>query len=279
MDTNRRIKLAFSSNAYKKTSLEAAIDSVASLGYEGVEIMADVPHAYPRDMPGARVAAVKEQIGRHGMAVSNVNAFTLFALGDTYHPTWIEDDLELRAQRVMHTMRCIEMTAALGGKTISLQPGGPIGALTVGEALDRYEAGLRACLPLAQRLGIILMVEPEPGLVIQHSWECVEFLKRFNHPNLRMNCDLGHFYCVEEDPATVVRECAEWISHIHLEDIKENRVHQHRVPGEGAMDWAGIFAAIRGIGYEGWATVELYPYESTAEEAARRAMEYLRQFI
>ena len=49
------------------------------------------------------------------------------------------------------------------------------------------------------------MVEPEPGLLIQHSHECIEFLTRVNHPNLKMNCDLGHFYCVDEDPAHVLR--------------------------------------------------------------------------
>jgi sugar phosphate isomerase/epimerase len=151
--------------------------------------------------------------------------------------------------------------------------------LTRDEALRRYEAGLRECLPLAAEMDVVLMVEPEPGLVIQHSWECIEFLQRLNHPNLKMNCDLGHFYCVEEDPAKVVSDCAKWIQHIHLEDIKENRVHQHRVPGEGAMNWPEIFAAIRQIKYEGWVTVELYPYESTAEDAGRKAIEYLRKFL
>ena len=273
------MKIAYSTNAYKKTTLELAIDSIAALGYSGVEIMADVPHAYPQSMPPERVEAVRSQMQRLGVELSNVNAFTFFAQGDTYHPTWIEDDLERRARRVMHTMRCIEMAAALGARTISLQPGGPVGGLTVAEALDRYEAGLRECLPLAQRLGITLMVEPEPGLVIQHSWDCVEFLQRLNHPNLRMNCDLGHFYCVEEDPAKVVQNCAAWIAHIHVEDIKENRVHQHRVPGEGAMNWPEISGAIRQIGYEGWLTVELYPYESTAETAGRKALQFLRAFM
>ena len=123
------------------------------------------------------------------------------------------------------------------------------------------------------------MIEPEPGLVIQHSQECVEFLERLNHPYLKMNCDLGHFYCVQEDPASVVRQCAGHIAHIHLEDIKENRVHQHRIPGEGAMDWKEIFAAIRSINYTGWITVELYPYETTAEQAAQRGFDYLRKYL
>ena len=274
------MKLAFSTNAYKKSSLEDAIESIAAIGYRGAEIMADVPHAYPPDMPGERVAAVRELVERLGLQISNVNAFTLFALGDTYHPTWIEDDAQLVAQRIEHTRNVIHMTAALGGKTISLQPGGPLGgSLTRQAALARYEAGLRQCLPLAEKLGVLLMVEPEPGLLIQHSGECIDFLKRVNHPWLKMNCDLGHFYCVEEDPAKVVRDCAPWIAHVHLEDIKENRVHQHRIPGEGAMDWPAIFASLRAIDYRGWITVELYPYETTAQYAARKAWHYLQPYV
>jgi sugar phosphate isomerase/epimerase len=269
------MNLAFSTNAYKQTSLEAAIDSIASLGYTGVEIMADVPHAYPPDVPPARVDAVRGQLARHGLAVSNVNAFTLFAQGDTYHPTWIEDDLRLVARRIEHTKNAIRLTAALGGKTISLQPGGPQGSTPRDVALRRYEAGLLECLPLAQQLGITLMVEPEPGLLIQHSHECVEFLERVSHPHLKMNADLGHFYCVGEDPAAVLRACAPHIAHVHLEDIKENRVHQHHIPGHGAMDWPAIAAALRDIRYAGWLTVELYPYETTPEAAAREAKQYL----
>ncbi len=273
------MQFAFSSNAFKQTTLEAAIDVIAAIGYAGLEIMADVPHAYPPQMPTDRILTIKKQLTARGLAISNVNAFTLFAIGDTYHPTWIEDDEEKIAQRIEHTINVIRMTAALGGKTISLQPGGPQDHLTRAEALRRYREGLEAVLPLAKELGITLMIEPEPGLLIQYSHECVEFLREINHPNLRMNCDLGHFYCVEEDPATVVRQCAPYIAHIHLEDIREDRVHQHRVPGTGAMNFDEIFKAIRDIHYNGWVTVELYPYESTAEKVAREAYAFLKKYM
>jgi len=276
------MNLAFSTNAYKKTTLEAAIDSIAAIGYTGVELMADIPHAYPPDMPPDRIARIRTQLARHKLALSNVNAFTLFAQGDTYHPTWIENDPALIQQRITHTQNAIRMTAAINNNqpaTISLQPGGPLGSIPRDVALTRYEEGLRACLPLAQQLNITLMVEPEPGLLIQYSHECTDFLAHVNHPNLKMNCDLGHFYCVGEDPAAVLRTCAPHIAHIHLEDIPESRVHQHHIPGDGAMDWPAIFSAIRDIYYKGWITVELYPYETTAEQAAQKAFAYLQPFL
>src|SRR4051812_41287707 len=38
------IRLAFSTNAFKKNTLAEAIGEIARIGYGGVEIMADVPH-------------------------------------------------------------------------------------------------------------------------------------------------------------------------------------------------------------------------------------------
>ena len=66
---------------------------------------------------------------------------------------------------------------------------------------------------------------------------------------------------------------AKYIRHVHLEDIAATRVHQHIVPGEGAIDLAPVLGALREIGYEGWVTVELYPYISDPDTAARTARE------
>ncbi len=84
------MKLAFSTNAYKQETLVGAIEAIAGLGFAGVELMADVPHAYPRDMDGRRIGEVRKRLETLGVPISNVNAFTHFAAGDTYHPTRIE---------------------------------------------------------------------------------------------------------------------------------------------------------------------------------------------
>src|SRR4051812_29109016 len=119
------IRLAFSTNAFKKNSLEEAIDSIRSIGYSGVELMADLHHALPTRMTVEMRRETRKRIEGEGGAVSNVNAFTLFACGDTYRPTWIEDDLARRGVRVEHTKQAVELAAEMGCGTVSLQPGGP----------------------------------------------------------------------------------------------------------------------------------------------------------
>ena len=47
-------RLAFSSNAFKKNTLDEAIDAIADTGYAGVELMADLHHAYPPTMDEPR---------------------------------------------------------------------------------------------------------------------------------------------------------------------------------------------------------------------------------
>ena len=59
MPAPRQRRLAFSTNAFKKNSLEQAIDFIADIGYGGVELMADLHHAYPPIMTAQRTAQIK----------------------------------------------------------------------------------------------------------------------------------------------------------------------------------------------------------------------------
>jgi sugar phosphate isomerase/epimerase len=273
-------RLAFSTNAFKKNTLDEAIGVIGDIGYAGVELMADLHHAYPPAMDANRLAHTKEYLASRKLPVSNVNAFTLFACGDTYHPTWIEADPKKRQQRIDHTLNCIDLASAFGAKTISLQPGGPlIGRdLARDDAAELFAEGITQVLPRAKEKKLILAIEPEPGLFIESSGEYLEFKNRFfkHEPTVQMNCDLGHLFCVGEDPADVIRRVGDHIAHVHLEDIGKNRVHQHLTPGKGVIDFPEIFRALDDVHYDGWVTVELYPYETTAAGVAKAAWENLQ---
>src|SRR3972149_12027259 len=120
------MKFAFRSNAFRKYSLEETISIVSGAGFRGIEIMADVPHAWPPDLKpsdrGRDLRALKD----HQMEVSNINAFMMCAIQDFHHPSWIEKERGFRQLRIKHTIDCIYLAADLGAKTISTEPGGPI---------------------------------------------------------------------------------------------------------------------------------------------------------
>src|SRR5437899_9463696 len=81
------MKLAFSTNAFKKYSLQDSIKKISTIGYEGIEILADVPHAYPPMFGEEQVRSVRDALSECKIQVSNLNAFTLYAITDVYHPS------------------------------------------------------------------------------------------------------------------------------------------------------------------------------------------------
>ncbi len=127
------------------------------------------------------------------------------------------------------------------------------------------------CVELAETLGMPLLIEPEPDLLIERFDQYLEFVDRIDSPLVGLNFDVGHAYCVGEDPQDWVARDGPAHAHYHFEDIAATRVHEHLVPGRGAIDFAATLAAIKATGYDGWLTVELYPYLDDPDGAARDA--------
>jgi sugar phosphate isomerase/epimerase len=249
---------------------------LAELGYKGIEILADIPHAYPPDLKSKDVAKIRAALVSHGLAVSNLNAFMLHAIEDTYHPSWIEQDASKRVQRIDYTLQCIDLAAQLGIDILSTEPGGPLLGIEQQKGLNLFKEGLRAVHGKAKDKGIKILIEPEPGLLIENSVQVRSLFKDLDPEVFGLNFDIGHFFCVGEDPSACIREMKDIIYHFHLEDIAATREHHHLLPGKGAIDFSNVLEAIKDIEYDGFITVELYPYEDQPIEAARQALSYLQ---
>jgi sugar phosphate isomerase/epimerase len=274
------MRLAFSSNAYMNFPIEEAIGRIAAIGYEGIEVLSDVPHAWPAGLLPERKQAIRDCLARHGLAVSNVNGFMMNAVADPrqpyWHPSWIEPDPHYRAIRREHTKRALRLAKEIGAKNLQTEPGGPLAAGQSWEnAAAVFYEELMPCVDVAAEVEVGLLIEPEPGLMIERFDEFLRFVDRIDSPWVGLNFDIGHAYCVGEDPQHWVARMANQTRHYHFEDIAATRIHQHLVPGHGAIDFEATLAAIAATGYDGWITVELYPYIDDPDAAAREAFEYM----
>ena len=278
------MQLAFSTNAYMKYSFAEAARRLAAIGYIGVEIMADVPHAWPAGLLDEQKHAIRQALTDNNLAISNINAFMMNAISDPrqryWHPSWIEPDRHYRQIRIDHTMRSLTLARELGAPCITTEPGGPVGP---GEswlaALRLFVEMLKPVIAHAEKEGVQLLIEPEPGLLIEKADQFLELMQHIDSPAVGLNFDIGHFYCVGDDAAATVPRLARYIRHFHLEDIAATRVHHHLVPGEGAIDFAATLRAIRAIGYQGWITIELYPYVDDPDSAAGAARRRITEIM
>jgi sugar phosphate isomerase/epimerase len=278
------MRLAFSTNAYLHYSFPEAIHRLAALGYAGVEVMADVPHAWPAFLLEEQKQGIRDALAHNQLAISNVNAFMMNAINDPrqryWHPSWIEPDRHYRQIRIEHTKRALTLAREIGAPCITTEPGGPLepgGSWQ--QALKLFVEMVQPVAEHAEKEGVLLLIEPEPGLLIETADQFLELMKHVDSPAVGLNFDIGHAYCVGDDPATTIPRVASWIRHFHLEDIAATRVHQHLIPGTGAIDFPATLRAIRAIGYTGWLTIELYPYVEDPDEAARRAKEYVTEVM
>jgi sugar phosphate isomerase/epimerase len=266
----------YSTNAFVKFSLLESLERIAGLGFKGVEIMGDRPHLYPPDFGADKIEELKAALAKHQLKVTNINSFTLFAVGDTYLPSFIEPDKARRDIRVRHTRESLAVAKELGCANISIPPGGPLEGMDWPSGAALFREGLEQVIPDAEALGVTLLIEPEPELFIENSAEFKRFIVDFQSPAVGLNFDIGHFYCVGEDPAAAFEDLFGWIGHVHLEDIADTRVHNHLIPGLGVIDYPAIFATMRRLGYTGDISLELYPYVDRPEEAGRESLQYLQ---
>jgi sugar phosphate isomerase/epimerase len=278
------VKLAFSTNAYRRYSFAEAGRRLAGIGYRGVEIMADVPHAWPAFLLDEQKLAIRDALTQNKLAISNINAFMMHAVNDArqryWHPSWIEPDPHYRRIRVDHTRRALSLARELGAPCITTEPGGPVeSGHSWSAALRLFVEMLKPVAEHAEKEGVLLLVEPEPGLLIETADQFLELMQHIDSPAVGMNFDIGHAFCVGDEPATTIPRVKDWIRHVHLEDIAATRVHHHLVPGDGAIDFAATLRALQEIGYGGWVTIELYPYVDDPDEAARRGLAHITAIL
>ena len=270
------MKLGYSTNAFSKMSLLNAIKRIAELGFGGIEIMGDRPHLYPPDWNDEALQYLKQNIRNRGLIITNINSFTLFAVGDTYLPSWIEPEKQRRDIRIRHTRQSLRMASQLGCANISVPPGGPLPAgMSRKEAFRLFHSGLDQVIPLAEELGVKVLIEPEPGLLMENSRQIKDFIAEIDSLQVGINFDIGHFFCAGEDPGESFRELLPWIGHVHIEDIASSRKHHHLIPGHGAVDFEAVLRAVKETGYDGDISLELYTYADTPIEAGEESLDHL----
>ncbi len=267
--------LGYSTNAFVKYTLADSFKRIAALGFKGVEIMCDRPHLYPPDYLDSDLLSTKDAVDHLGLKITNLNSFTLFAVGDTYLPSWIEPDPNQRNIRIQHTQACLRIAKVMGCGNISIPPGGPLNGMPQTEAIRLFHQGLDQVIPLAESLNVKLLIEPEPDLLMENSAQFKAFIHDIRSAAVGLNFDIGHFFCAGEEPHAAFEDLFEWIGHVHIEDIAPSRVHNHLIAGQGAIEFKRIFEAMVRLEYACDISLELYPYVDMPEEAGRRSLAFL----
>jgi len=274
------VKLAFSTNAYTRFPLVDAIRDIAAVGYSGVEILADVPHAYPEAIDAALIKSVRAVLDETGIAVSNINCNCSFGYWSDappepyFEPSLISPNPKHRADRASMILKTLEFAKEIGARNISITSGRCLPGMPPDCAAVEFAKHVRPILDRAEQHDVNIGIECEPGLYIEYVAELCEWIDRVGSKRLGANLDIGHSVVIGESIRGVINQLRGRIWNMHVEDLP-GRKHYHMIPGEGSLAWAELWDACRATNYDRFATVELYTQTQDPHAAARKSFEFL----
>src|SRR5580704_6796631 len=171
------MKLAFSTNAFTRFPLTDALQGIKDAGFAGVEILADVPHAYPPLITPELTASVVKALAKTKLVVSNVNCNCSFGYWKDappepyFEPSLISPNPRYRDDRSEMIVRTLEFARDIGAANISITSGRTLGGMPPKKAARQFAESIRPILDRADALGVNIGIELEPGLFLEYAEE------------------------------------------------------------------------------------------------------------
>jgi len=227
-----------------------AIDDVAAVGFRGIQLRTgDGTLARWGDKP----AALGQLLAKRSLTLVALSSGNL-----VIDPAREQEQL---ATHVSHA-KFVKDAGGLYLQVIDERPKGrPIVA-------DDYRRLGRLMTELGKRtgdLGVPLVYHHHMNSLGEKPDEVAAVLDAADRRHVRLLFDVAHYQQAGGDPVRGLRQYRDWLQLIHLKDVKssasgrsgESGGYQFVELGRGRVDLPGVFSALRDVGYDGWAVVEL----------------------
>ncbi|MGF1502764.1 MAG: sugar phosphate isomerase/epimerase family protein [Paracoccaceae bacterium] len=272
------LRYAYNTNGCAHHRLEDAVALIADAGYDGIALTLDFQHLDPY-RPGWERHAERlgTDLARRGMGtVVETGARFLLDPAIKHEPTLVSPTLEGRMRRVDFLGRAIRVAAIMRAEAVSFWAGVPRPGVDPAQAWDWLRVGIEQVSALAETEGVVLALEPEPGMLIETVDDYARLCAGLGRSAPRLALDTGHCLVTgERDPAAAVREFAPCLGTVSIEDMKRGK-HLHLPFGTGDMDMPSVLGALRDVAFDGLACVELSRESPRADRAIPEAIDWLR---
>lgn len=246
------MRLAVSSIAWPPEADAEAADLLVAHGVSGVEIPPARVCEQPWDPPSGSVAACRRFWEDRGLPIVAMQAL-LFGRGELV----LFGDAATRRRLAAHLAAIIDLAAGLGASRLVF--GSPKNRIRGGLGLAQAEA---IALPFFRDLGrraadrgVWLVIEPNPPAYgcdfLVTSRQVIEFVDRVAEDGLGVHLDAGAMTLGGESPREIVAAAGPRWRHFHASEPGLAPV------GSGGVDHPALAAALRGVGYGGFVSVEM----------------------
>lgn len=245
------MKLGYSTWGMPKLRIDDAVERIAALGYDGLEISVLPNWTTAIDtLDAAERKRILQLVNDKGLTISAISG----------HASLLEADPADNERNLARLKAAIDLA-------VQWEQNGRIpyvNTLSGGRTADweaQKELFAERLLPAAEYAaakGVTLAMEPHVDGLVDTPDRMVEILKMVNAPALKVNFDISHFdilgMTIEESVATLVP----YSVHTHVKDQRGRYPdYEFLTPGEGDFDYVAYLKAMQAHGYDGFINAEV----------------------
>ncbi len=281
------MKISLDPYMFRTTPLAELPGLVADLGYEYIELS-------PREdfIPFFRHPRVDTETIRSFKAALDIAGVAVSSLLPLFR--WSGPDEDERRAAVRYWKRSIEIAVEMGVTVMNSEFNGRPENPSISEA--QFWKSLEELLPIFEREGIHLALEPHPDDFIEDGLAAVNMVRGINSPNVSFLYCAPHTFHQGGNMAEIMRSAGNLLTQVHVADCLDHRassglryiinppgttarVHQHLDIGQGEVPWDRFFDTLGELEFDGIMTVCVFAWEDRAAASSSFMLEEIRRRI
>ncbi|MGO2751466.1 MAG: sugar phosphate isomerase/epimerase family protein [Pseudoclavibacter sp.] len=203
-----------------------------------------------------------------------------------------------RLAAVRNFSRVIELASLLEIPVINTEFSGEPAQFN--ESEDAFHRSMETLLPILEREGIQLNIDPHPNDFVEDGLEGWRVIRGLNSKNVGFVYVASHTFHYGDRATTLLPELGERLGAVYTADTfdhhrshglryisnppgNEARIHQHLRIGDGDVDFAELFATLKQIGYldrpDALIVSNVFAEDERADEVSKVQLEKIRELV
>jgi sugar phosphate isomerase/epimerase len=266
------MKFAICNEIFQNWKLEDAFACAARVGYDAVEIAPFTIANSVTDISALDRQKIREAAERNHIQIAGIHWVLVKPEGLYINHT----DDAIRRRTAEYFVNLVDFCADVGGKVMVV--GSPkqrnvMSGVSPQQAWDWAADTFRDAVKQAEVRQTTICFEPLAPVetnFINTAEEALRFTRSVASPNFKIILDVKAM-CSESKPIPqIIRESWPDFAHFHAND------KNMKGPGFGDVDFKPIFSTLKELGYNGYASVEVFKFEEGAEAIATRSLDYMK---
>jgi sugar phosphate isomerase/epimerase len=279
---------------------EEAIDIIGSLGFDGVELIANSRKDVDEYWTDATISRIRKQLERNRLEVPQFPFFQPVVEGLTSR------DAEERERSLDYFEAGCRIAKKLGAPMVNIVAPWARELKASAEYLPRYFMSdpkpgekfhidiapgfnweelwhlyigtMKACLERAKAHGMKFSIENHTHTMIPVTDSFQRLWDNVRDPALGCNLDCGWAMNQREYPPLAIYKLNRHLMNLHLRDV-DGRMREYVAIGEGVMDFKAIADAAKATGFKGFLSLEQDGFGGDMKETCRRYVSMMKEYL